>query len=70
MTIKQDLKALQKEFKELGEKMDKYKQAIEKGEKTPAKKVATKKAKTVKAKPKFTAAKKPARKKPAKKTSK
>jgi hypothetical protein len=64
MIIKQDLKAMQKGFRELGKKMDKYKQAIEKDEKAPAKKTATKNTKTVKAKPKSTSAKKPARKKP------
>ena len=67
MTVKQDLKALQKEFKAVGQKMEKLIKAIEKTEKAPAKKVAIKKTKTVKAKPKSTAAKKPARKKPVKK---
>ena len=48
LTVKQDLKALQKEFKALGKKLDKLTKAIEKNEKAQSK--ATK-AKTVKKAP-------------------
>ena len=68
MTIKQDLKAVQKEFKELGKNIEKLAKAIETTEKAPAKKVAISKTRTVKVKPKSAAAKKPTRKKLVKKS--
>ena len=48
MTVKQDLKALQREFKALGKKLEKLTKAVEKAEKTQAKAA---KAKTVKKAP-------------------
>ena len=69
MTVKQDLKALQKEFKALGKKLEKLTKAVEKGatikvaKKTKAKPV---KAKTTK---KVTAKKTPAKKKSAQLTA-
>ena len=62
MTVKQDLKALQKEFKELGKKVEKLTKAVEKGETIKGAKKTT--AKPVKAKP---TKKAPAKKAPAKK---
>ena len=38
MTIKQDLKVVQKEFKEFGKKVEKLTRTIEKSEKAPAEK--------------------------------
>jgi hypothetical protein len=48
MTLKQDLKALQKEFRDLGKKVDTLTTAVEKAEKTQAQAA---KAKTVKKTP-------------------
>ena len=62
MTVKQDLKALQKEFKALEMKMEKLIAAVEKGEKPKVAKKTT--AKPVKAK---TTKRSPAKKAPAKK---
>jgi hypothetical protein len=64
MTIKQDLKALQKEFKELGKKVEKLTKAIEKGDTIKVAKKTTAKPVTAK-----TAKKVPAKKAPAKKKS-
>ena len=49
MTIKQDLKAVQNKFKELGKNIEKLVKAIEKSEKVPVKKVATKTMKSTRA---------------------
>jgi hypothetical protein len=62
MTIKQDLKAISREFKALEKKMEKLIAALEKSEKSRAVKKTT--AKSVKAKP---TKKAPAKKAPAKK---
>ncbi len=62
MTVKQDLKALQKEFKELGKKLEKLIAAAEKSEKPKSAKKKT--AKPIKAK---TTKRSPAQKAPAKK---
>lgn len=62
MTLKQDLKAVAREFKALEKKMEKLIAAVEKNEKSRAGKKAA--AKSVKAKP---AKKAPAKKAPAKK---
>ncbi len=69
MTVKQDLKALQKEFKALGTKLEKLTKAIEKGETIKVAKKTT--AKPVKAKTtkKVPAKKAPAKKKPAQPTA-
>lgn len=82
MTLKQDLRALQKEFKDLGKKVEMLTKAVEKAEKAqtnaardkivkkaPAKKKATPKKATA-AKNKTTKAKKPASKKKTTKTAK
>ena len=69
MTIKQDLKALQKEIKAVGMKMDKLIAAVEKGETTKVAKKTT--AKPIKAKitKRFPANKAPVKKKTAKLTA-
>jgi len=64
MTVKQDLKALQKEFKALGKKLEKLTKAVEKGETIKVAKKTT--AKPIKAK---TSKKVPAKRAPAKKKS-
>ena len=76
MTLKQDLKALQKEFRDLGKKVDTLTKAVVKAEKTqaqaakaktvrkaPARKRAPVKKITTAAKTKTTSAKRPAAKK-------
>ena len=69
MTVKQDLKALQKEFKALGKKLEKLAKMVEKGETIKVAKKTT--AKPVKAKTsnKVTAKKAPAKKKSAQLTA-
>ena len=69
MTIKQDLKALQKEIKALGMKMEKLIAAVEKGETTKVAKKTTAKPIKAKATKRAPAQKAPAKKKTARLTA-